>query len=95
MVLTNIMSDGGTAAVLAPVTMSLAFLQGYSVGDIGMITAIGAAFGYMLVVANPGNVITYQSGLFTPKDLAKAGFPLTIASIIITYLAVTFYWPML
>lgn len=93
--LTNIMSDGGTAAVLAPVTMSLAFLQGYSVGDMGMITAIGAAFGYLLVVANPGNVITYQSGLFTPKDLAKAGLPLTVASIAITYLAVTFYWPLL
>ncbi len=94
-ILTNIMSDGGTAAVLAPVTMSLAALQGYSVGDIGMITAIGAAFGYMLVVANPGNVITYQSGLFTPKDLARVGLPLTIASIIVTYLAVTLYWPML
>ena len=93
--LTNIMSDGGTAAVLAPVTMSLAALQGASVADVGMITAIGAAFGYLLVVANPGNVITYQSGLFTPKDLAKVGLPLTAASIVVTWLAVTFYWPML
>lgn len=94
-ILTNIMSDGGTAAVLAPVTMAIASLQGQNVAEIGILTAIGAAFGYMLVVANPGNVITYQSGLFTSKDLARVGLPLTIASIIVTYLAVTLYWPML
>lgn len=93
--LTNIMSDGGTAAVLAPVTMALASAQGADVASIGMITAIGTAFGYLLVVANPGNVITYQSGLFTPKDLARVGVPLTLASLVVTYLAVTFYWPLL
>ncbi len=94
-ILTNIMSDGGTAAVLGPVTLALAATLGQNIGEIGMITAIGAAFGYLLVVANPGNVITYQSGLFTPKDLARVGLPLTVVSIVVTYVAVTFYWPML
>ncbi len=94
-ILTNVMSDGGTAAVLAPVTLALASTLGQPIAEIGMITAIGAAFGYMLVVANPGNVITYQSGLFTPKDLAKVGLPLTIISIVVAYVAVTMYWPML
>ncbi len=94
-ILTNVMSDGGTAAVLAPVTLALAATLSYPVGDMGMVTAIGAAFGYLLVVANPGNVITYQSGLFTSYDLARVGLPLTVVSVIVTYLAVTMYWPLL
>lgn len=97
-VLTNIMSDGGTAAVLAPVTLSLAALlayPGFGVAEMGLITAIGASFGFLLVVANPGNVITYSSGLFTPRDLMKVGVPLTLASLAVTWAAVEFYWPML
>lgn len=94
-ILTNIMSDGGTAAVLGPVVLALAATLNFPLAEAGMITAMGAAFGYMLVVANPGNVITYQAGLFTPKDLARVGLPLTIVSVIVTYIAVTVYWPML
>lgn len=94
-VLTNVMSDGGTAAVLAPVTLTLAALSGTSLVEVGMVTAIGTSFGFLLVVANPANVITYQSGLWTPRDLLRVGVPLTVVSLAVTYLAVTFYWPML
>lgn len=93
--LTQIMSDGGTAAVVAPVTLGIAFISGYDLAEMGMITAIGAAFSFILVVGTPPNVITYGSGVFTPKDLAKAGVPLVLLSLLMTWLAVSFYWPML
>ncbi len=94
-ILTNVMSDGGAAAVLAPVTLSLAALSGADIASIGMITAIGAAYGFLLVVANPANVITYQSGLWSPRDLVRAGIPLTLVCLLVTYLAATLYWPLL
>lgn len=94
-VLTQIMSDGGTAAVVAPVTLGIASLSGYNLADMGMITAIGAAFSFILVVGTPPNVITYGSGVFRAKDLARAGVPLVLLSLLMTWLAVTFYWPML
>ncbi len=94
-VLTNIMSDGGTAAAVAPVTLSLAALGGFDVAAMGLVTALGSAFSFMLVVGTPPNVITHSSGLFTARDLARAGFLLTVASLIVTALAVQFYWPLL
>lgn len=93
--LTQIMSDGGTAAVVAPVTLGLAALSGYDLANMGMLTAIGAAFSFVLVVGTPPNVITYGSGVFRAKDLARAGVPLVLLSLLVTWLAVTFYWPML
>jgi sodium-dependent dicarboxylate transporter 2/3/5 len=93
--LTQIMSDGGTAAVVAPVTLSLAAIVGYPLAEMGMLTAMAAAFSFILVVGTPPNVITYSSGLFTAKDLAKAGLPLVIFGMVTTWFAVTFYWPML
>lgn len=94
-VLTQIMSDGGTAAVVAPVTLSLAAISGYDMVNMGMLTAIGAAYSFILVVGTPPNVITYGSGVFQPRDLAKAGLPLVGISLLMTWLAVTFYWPLL
>lgn len=93
--LTQIMSDGGTAAVVAPVTLSLAALVGYPLADMGMLTAMAAAFSFLLVVGTPPNVITYSSGLFTAKDLAKAGLPLVLFGALATWVAATYYWPAL
>lgn len=93
--LTQIMSDGGTAAVVAPVTLSLAALINYPLADMGMLTAMAAAFSFILVVGTPPNVITYSSGLFTPKDLAKSGLPLAVIGLIVTWAAATYYWPLL
>ncbi len=93
--LTQIMSDGGTAAVVAPVTLSLAAIVGYPLADMGMLTAMAAAFSFVLVVGTPPNVITYSSGLFTAKDLAKSGLPLAVIGLIVTWVAATYYWPLL
>ncbi len=93
--LTQIMSDGGTAAVVAPVTLSLAAIVGYPLAEMGMLTAMAAAFSFLLVVGTPPNVITYSSGLFTAKDLAKAGLPLVLFGMLATWLAATYYWPAL
>lgn len=94
-VLTQIMSDGGTAAVVAPVTLSIAALAGFPLADMGMVTALAAAFSFILVVGTPPNVITYSSGLFTAKDLARSGLPLAIVGLLVTWVAVNFYWPLL
>ncbi|MGB0653182.1 MAG: SLC13 family permease [Thermoplasmatota archaeon] len=94
-IVTNIMSDGGTAAVLAPVTLSLAALIGFPVADMGLITAMGAAFSFIMVIGTPPNVICYSSGLFTSRDLARAGIPLTVVCVVVAGLAAKFYWPLL
>jgi solute carrier family 13 (sodium-dependent dicarboxylate transporter), member 2/3/5 len=107
-ILTNFMSDGGTTAVLAPVTLGIAMLAmgaanaaecvdecRIAVKDMGLVTAIGSAFSFILVIGTPPNVIAYSSGLFTTRDLAKAGAALTVVALVVTTLVVRFYWPLL
>lgn len=93
--LTQFMSDGGTTAVVAPVTLAVAALAGVGLVEMGMVTAIGSAFSFLLVIGTPPNMIAYTSGLFTPGQLAKAGILVTLAALAITALAVQWYWPML
>lgn len=94
-VLTNFMSDGGTAAVVAPVTLALASLVGANIAEVGQATAIASAFSFVMVIGTPPNVIAYSSGFFTAKDLAKLGVPMTVFAVSITYIAARWLWPML
>jgi len=93
--LTNFMSDGGTTAVLAPVTLSIAALAAVPVDQMGLATAIGSAFSFVLVIGTPPNVIAYSSGLFSTKDIAKAGSVLTVVALAVMVVVVTVYWPLL
>jgi sodium-dependent dicarboxylate transporter 2/3/5 len=106
--LTQFMSDGGTTAVVAPITLAVAFIALGSpgipvtdpmhrafLGEMGMVTAIGSAFSFMLVIGTPPNMITYSSGLFTARDLAKAGVFIMAIAVAAVWAAVTYYWPLL
>lgn len=100
--LTQFMSDGGTTAVVAPVTLAIAALAGGAMSDpaldrymmeMGMVTAIGSAFSFLLVIGTPPNMITYSSGLYTPRDLAKAGLVVMAVAVAVLWAAIKYYWP--
>lgn len=94
-IMTNFLSDGATVAVIAPITLALALLAGYSVESMGILTALSSAFAFVLVIGTPPNLIVYASGLVRPKDFFKAGLPMTLAAVGITLAAAFWYWPWL
>ena len=91
--LTNIMSNVGAVALLLPIGISIASnVAGISPLLASMIIALSGGLAFMLVIATPGNAITYSSGYFTTKDLFKAGVFANIICIMIVFLIAIVYW---
>ncbi len=91
--LTNIMSNTGAVAVLLPIGISVAAgLSNVTALFTSMTIALSGGLAFMLVIATPGNAITYSSGYYNLRDLLKAGVLANIACIIVMFLVAIFYW---
>jgi len=93
--MSNFMSAGATATVIGPITLEMGSAAGQSPLYIGLVTAISAAFGYILVLATPPLAIVYTSGRIEVKDLLKAGAVMTIASFAVLLLVINTWWRIL
>jgi sodium-dependent dicarboxylate transporter 2/3/5 len=90
--LTNIMSNIGAVALLLPIGLAIAPEIGINPLFTSMIIALSGGLAFMLVIATPGNAITYSSGYFSTKDLFKAGVLANIICIVIVFLVAVIYW---
>ena len=75
-ILTNLLSNAATVAVIGPIVLNMG-------GDpiiIGFSTAIASAFAYLTVVASPTCMIIHSSGLVKSKDYMKAGWKMFLMS---------------
>jgi sodium-dependent dicarboxylate transporter 2/3/5 len=87
------MSNTGAVAVLLPIGFAIAYeLPGISPLLSAMIIALSGGLAFMLIIATPGNAITYSSGYFSTKDLLKAGGVANVACIIILFVIAIVYW---
>jgi solute carrier family 13 (sodium-dependent dicarboxylate transporter), member 2/3/5 len=91
--LTEIMSNTGAVAILLPVGFAISTaVSGISGLLSAMLIALSGGLAFMLVIATPGNAITYSSGYFTTKDLFKTGVLANIVCITIVFSVAIFYW---
>ena len=90
-ILTNLLSNAATVAVLGPIILDM----GGNPIILGMATSISSAFAYLTIVASPTCMIIHSTGLVTSNDYFKAGWKLFVASIFLLFLTSTFYWPLL
>jgi len=90
--LTNIMSNIGAVALLLPIGISIAQVVNINPLLTSMIIALSGGLAFMLVIATPGNAITYSSGYFSTKDLFKAGVFANIICIVIIFIVAAIYW---
>lgn len=89
--LTNLLSNAATVAVLGPIVLDM----GGNPITIGLMTSIASAFSYLTVVASPTCMIIHSTGLINSSDYLKAGWKLFVISIILLLLVSKFYWPMI
>ena len=89
--LTNLLSNAATVAVLGPIILDM----GGNPIVMGMMTSIASAFAYLTVVASPTCMIIHSTGLITSGDYFKAGWKLFIISVLLLLIISTFYWPII
>ncbi|SVB08002.1 uncharacterized protein METZ01_LOCUS160856 [marine metagenome] len=89
--LTNLLSNAATVAVLGPIVLDM----GGNPMITGIMTSIASAFAYLTIVASPTCMIIHSTGLITSRDYLKAGWKLFIISVVLLLLTSTFYWPIL
>ena len=91
--LTNAMSNIGAVAILLPIGIAIsAEIPGISPLFASMIIALSGGLAFMLVIATPGNAITYSSGYFSTRDLFKAGSVSNIICILVIFTVAVVYW---
>ena len=89
--LTNLLSNAATVAVLGPIVLDM----GGNPLITGIMTSIASAFSYLTIVASPTCMIIHSTGLITSSDYLKAGWKLFIISVVLLLLISMFYWPVL
>jgi len=87
------MSNIGAVAILLPIGIAIsAEIPGISPLFASMIIALSGGLAFMLVIATPGNAITYSSGYFSTRDLFKAGSVSNIVCILVIFTVAVVYW---
>jgi sodium-dependent dicarboxylate transporter 2/3/5 len=87
--LTEITSNTATSAAFIPIASALALVFGLNPLDLAAPVAVAASCAFMLPVATPPNAIVYASGQVTVAQMARAGFLLNLAAIVL----ITLYLP--
>lgn len=91
--LTEIMSNIGAVAILLPIGFAISTgVDGISPLLASMLIALSGGLAFMLVIATPGNAITYSSGYFSTRDLLKAGVLANTICIIVLFTIAIVYW---
>lgn len=82
--ITQVMSNIALAAILVPLSVTLATAQGLPLGFYAIPVAIACSLSYMLPMADPTVAMAYGTKYVNIKEIFKAGFPLVIIGIIVT-----------
>ena len=91
----NTMTAGAAVAVLAPIVLKTSVAAGHDPLQVGFISAISSAFGYLTPAAQPAFTIIFASGYLTGADFFKIGWRMMVLSFIILLCIAQFYWPVL
>ena len=93
--ITQLMSDAGTTALLGPVAVSLAVALGQPPQPYVITVAIGAVASFITPIGHHGNMLIYGPGRYQFNDFIKAGVPLTILVALIVVWMAWLLWPVL
>lgn len=93
--LTEVTSNTATASMILPLLVTLA--ASLSIPPLPLLVgaALAASAAFMLPVATPPNAIVFSSGKITIRAMARIGLFLNIASIILIFLFVHYWWPII
>jgi sodium-dependent dicarboxylate transporter 2/3/5 len=83
-IFTQVMSNIALAAILVPLSVTLATAQGLSIGTYAVPVAISCSLSFMFPMADPTVAMAYGTGYVKIKEILKAGIPMVVIGIIAT-----------
>lgn len=92
-VLTNVMSNTATTALLVPIGMSIAASMGADPRAVMMATVIGGSVAYATPIGMPANAMVLSVGGYKFMDYVKAGLPLIVVSTIVSMVLLPILFP--
>ena len=92
-VLTQFMSNTASAALLAPIGISIAQSIGADPKPVLMAIGIAASMAYATPMATPPNTLVLGPGGFSFNDYVKVGVPLCIITFIVSVIIIPIFWP--
>ncbi len=93
MLLSQFMSNTASAALLAPIGLSIASGMGISPYPVLMTVAMAGSAAFLTPMATPPNTMVFGEGGYRVLDYFIAGLPLIIISYLITVLMVPLFFP--
>ena len=92
-VLTQFMSNTASAALLAPIGISIAQSIGADPKPVLMALGIAASCAFATPMATPPNTLVLGPGGFSFNDYAKVGVPMCLLSLVICLVIIPIVWP--
>jgi len=93
-VISELMSNSGTVALLAPVTMSVALKMGINPMSLLAAITFGASASFAMPIGYQTSLMIYGPGGYTFKDFIRMGIPLDIILAALALLLIPFFWPL-
>ncbi|GHV49577.1 cation transporter [Synergistales bacterium] len=93
-VLTNLMSNTATAALMCPIASAMATGMGLSIMPFVMAVGFSASCCFLTPIATPPNTIIFGPGKYTFVDYAKIGWPIQVIGFIMCVAFIPILWPM-
>jgi di/tricarboxylate transporter len=91
--LTQIMSDSATTALLAPIALAMARGLGLPPEPFVITVAMASVASFFTPIGHHGNLLIYGPGRYQFSDFLRAGIPLTILVAIVVSLMAPMLWP--
>jgi sodium-dependent dicarboxylate transporter 2/3/5 len=89
---TELMSNTALVAIFIPIIGQFALQSDYSIVQLCVPVTLAASCAFMLPVGTPPNAIVFSSGQVKISDMAKYGFLLNLAAILLIVLFGYFYF---
>ncbi|CAG9786229.1 unnamed protein product [Diatraea saccharalis] len=93
--ITNFASNVAVANVMVPIAMQIAKRVNVNPLWYCIVAGFSASFCFMMPVGTPGNLIAQSAANIPTPKMIKAGFGVTITTIILTWAFMTYYAPVI